>query len=98
MLVKFLFGFFAFILLLNTNLALAVDITACVVDPASKYRYYHLPNTSSKLICELGKNNSLQTMTSMYAGGWSLIQVVKLDSRYATKDKLPPSPILYFEK
>ncbi len=88
------------LLFFSNNNLFAKDITVCVIDGNSKNnpKYYHMPNTATRLVCELSKNSAVQTLATMYNSGWNLIQVVKVDARYTDKDKLAPSPILYFEK
>lgn len=75
------------------------SITSCIIDGkvTGNPIYYHLPNQATFLVCD-GINETGLTMTSLYARGWRLLQIVNVDSRLATKDQKVPSPMLYFEK
>ena len=87
-------------LFISSSDLLAKEITVCVIDSNRKDnpKYYHLPNTASILVCELDKNSGLQTLRTLYSQGWSLIQILKVDSRYTNSVKVAPSPVLYFER
>ena len=87
-------------LLLATSAQLsAAEVTVCVIDAKIKNNphYYSLPNTKTRLMCEITQKNIRPTLGDLYRSGFRLIQVVPVPARYASA-KNQPSPLLYFEK
>ncbi len=77
----------------------AAEVTVCVIDGKIKNNphYFSLPNTKTRLACEIAQKNIRPTLGDMYRSGFRLIQVVPVPARYSSA-KNQPSPLLYFEK
>ena len=97
----FRIGKIAFTALLITAVShvSAAEVTVCVIDGKIKNNphYFSLPNTKTRLVCEIAQKNIRPTLGDLYRSGFRLIQVVPVPTRYSSA-KNQPSPLLYFEK
>jgi hypothetical protein len=85
--------------ILSSGQASTAEVTVCVIDGKIKNNphYFSLPNTKTRLACEIAQKNIRPTLGDMYRSGFRLIQVVPVPARYSSA-KNQPSPLLYFEK
>ena len=77
----------------------AKDVTVCINDPNinNNPTYYYLPNTTTRLLCELGNTNVRPTLRDMYRSGWELVTIQQIDPAVVKNGKMP-SPLMYFER
>lgn len=73
----------------------AAEITVCIVDKNIKNNqtYFHAPNTSTKLRCEIDQRNLRPTLRELYRSGWQIIEIIEMG-----KGTDAPSPIIYLER
>ncbi len=77
----------------------AAEITVCVIDASIKdnQHYYTLPNTKTRLLCEIAQTKLRPTLGDMYRSGFRIVQIEQVPARFVT-EKSQPSPIIYMEK
>ncbi|KAB2308313.1 hypothetical protein F8A87_11360 [Betaproteobacteria bacterium SCN2] len=89
----------ALALLAPSTAALGAEITVCVVDASIKdnQHYYTLPNTKTRLLCEISQMNLRPTLGDLYRNGFRIIQIEQVPARFQTGNA-QPSPLIYLEK
>lgn len=85
---------------LLSKILFASEVTVCIVadNVKNNSKYYHVATTESYLTCELAGKQGKQTLKTLYAKGWNLIEVINIDNRFTTNKKTVPSPIYYLER
>lgn len=91
--------FSALALLAASTTAFAGEITVCVIDASIKdnQHYYTLPNTKTRLLCEIAQTNLRPTLGDLYRNGFRIVQIEQVPAKFIT-DKSQPSPLIYLEK
>lgn len=86
-------------LLAASTVAFSGEITVCVIDASIKdnQHYYTLPNTKTRLLCEIAQTNLRPTLGELYRNGFRIVQIEQVPARFIT-DKAQPSPLIYLEK